>query len=305
MIRRGIALSSSATCALLFVCVAVVMADPPIVVSPNGPQGGNVEITVGTPGYGGSLDGGGVQGSGSGGSTSGCTNTDATNGGCNPCTAANSQSAACQAWQQRLSCSLQNPAGADPAVFAQFVRAIGCATNTAPRGPTASELAQRAYGQLTLPSPLPARYPAATLRDGRPYTVVRIHMWFWTDASTWNSVSKRVCAGALCATATARPSSLSFSPGDGGPAVSCHGPGTAWTRPVGGSWVPGRQRQGCDYSYRHSSFGAPGGEVTATYMITWTVTWTGTNGTAGALGPMNTAADARFAVAEAQTVVIK
>jgi hypothetical protein len=130
-------------------------------------------------------------------------------------------------------------------------------------------------------------------------------MWFSTSATSWQPQSKTVCVGALCATATAQPTSLSLDPGNGDRAVSCPGPGTAFVRQSGGSWVPGRQPQGCDYMYRNSTYGSPNGELTATYTITWTVTWTGTNGTAGTLNPLTTATGSTFAVAELQSVVTR
>jgi len=169
--------------------------------------------------------------------------------------------------------------------------------------PTAVELAQSAYGLLSLPDPVPSQYPTGSLKDGRPYTIVQTHMWFWSDPSVWKPLSKTVCAGALCATATASPSSLSFDPGNGDQPVSCAGPGTAWVRPAGGSWVPTPQPQGCDYQYTTSTYGYPNGELTAAYTITWGVTWTGTNGTSGTLNPLATTVNSTFAVAELQSVV--
>ena len=175
----------------------------------------------------------------------------------------------------------------------------------APAPPTALQLAQRAYGELALPKPTPSRYPNGALRDGRPYTVVQTHMWFSTSSASWLSLSKKVCAGALCATATAEPNTLSFDPGNGDSSVSCPGPGTTFHRPSGGSWVPGRQPQGCDYQYTKSSYGNPDGEVTSTYAIGWTVTWTATNGQGGAFDDLQSAATSRFAVAELQSVVTR
>ena len=74
-------------------------------------------------------------------------------------------------------------------------------------------------------------------------------------------------------------------------------------RPAGGSWIPTPQPQGCDYQYTKSTYGYPNGELTATYTITWGVTWTGTNGTSGTLNPLATTANSIFAVAELQSVV--
>ncbi len=227
-------------------------------------------------------------------------------------------SAACVAYEQANLCStiaadwaggsklvsLNNLTPPQLASLNAALAASGCPPyNGGPAPPTAAQLAQSAYGQLSLPDPVPSRYPTGSLKDGRPYTIVQTHMWFWSDPSVWKPLSKTVCAGALCATATARPSSLSFDPGNGDQPVSCAGPGTAWVRPAGGSWVPTPQPQGCDYQYTTSTYGYPNGELTAAYTITWGVRWTGTNGTSGTLNPLATTVNSTFAVAELQSVV--
>jgi hypothetical protein len=259
---------------------------PPIVVTPGeGQIGHEVGITVTQPGHGGRT-----------------SQTVSTHGGaCDAECRANAMSHA-------LFCGQLTQGGIPAATWATFLQVVGCAPSSQPaavRAPTAAELALAAYGRLRLPSPVPARYPTGTLRDGRPYTIVQTYMWFWSSPATWRPLRKRVCAGALCATATAVPTSLSFDPGNGEQGVSCAGPGTAWARPPGGSWIPTSQPQGCGYRYTTSTFGDPNGELTATYTITWQVTWTGTNGTAGRLNPLSTTADSTFAVAELQSVVTR
>lgn len=181
-----------------------------------------------------------------------------------------------------------------------------CDTQVVPP-PTAADLAQAAYGELTFAAVTPERYPSGTLPDGRGYTVVNAYTWFWVSTTSWHADPKTVCTpgGALCATAIATPTILTFDPGDGASAVSCDGPGMPWHRQASGSWVPERQPDGCDYRYTRSTFGAPSGVLTARYSITWTVTWTGTNGTSGTLAPLQTTATSTFAVAELQSVVIR
>jgi len=198
---------------------------------------------------------------------------------------------------------LANMTPAQLAALNTTLLGVGCPQWNTGAQPTAAQLAQSAYRLLSLPDPVPSRYPTGSLKDGRPYTIVQTHMWFWSDPSVWKPLSKTVCAGALCATATASPSSLSFDPGNGDQPVSCAGPGTAWVRPAGGSWVPAPQPQGCDYQYAASTYGYPNGELTAAYTITWGVKWTGTNGTSGTLNPLATTVNSAFAVAELQSVV--
>ena len=249
--RRAMAVMWAVSVSVLIAC-----AGRPVSVPAKPPPGvGSVQVTSG--GYSGDHVVGitvGVPGSVASGAVSRDGNRGGTSSGCDQ---------ACQ--QHSQMCTGQNPLVFDPsqphgsAQWQAFLQAIGCAAAPAGAGPppppTAAQLAQWAYGQLRLPAPVPARYPSGTLGDGRPYTIVKTHMWFSTDAGAWHPVSKTVCAGALCATATAKPSWLSFDPGNGDASVSCPGPGTRFRQSGGGSWVPGRQPQGCDYQYLNSTYG--------------------------------------------------
>ncbi len=141
--------------------------------------------------------------------------------------------------------------------------------------------------------------------NGHPYTVVNANTWFWTDPATFQPVSKTVTAGAVWGKATATPVSLTFTPGDDGQPVTCDGPGQEW-QTNDQTWLPPVNPQGCSYKYPNSSLGVGGDDqVTATYAITWKVTWTGSDGTSGAFNGMQTQTPSRFAVAEVQTVVVR
>jgi len=177
---------------------------------------------------------------------------------------------------------------------------------SAPAGPsvTPAMLALRALRSLTLPVPRPARSPDGQLRDGRRYTVARAPTWFWTDPSTYRTLSARASSGGVWAQVTVTPSALTFRPGDGGRTVSCRGPGRPWRAGRDGQWdrAPG----GCSYAYPRSTFGYPHkGQLTATYGIVWTVTWSGSGGESGTLPSVTTTTDSTFAVAEAQSVVVR
>ena len=163
-------------------------------------------------------------------------------------------------------------------------------------------VAQQALTMLRIPAPTPGRYPAGRLQDGRPYTVVRAYTWYYTDRAGFKVLTARATAGAVSAQVTVTPTSLSFTPGDGARAVSCAGPGVAW-QPSDGPWAA--SPAGCDYRYPHSSIGQPNGEVTATYGITWAITWSAATGQSGTLPPITTTVNSTFAVAEAQAVVTK
>lgn len=168
---------------------------------------------------------------------------------------------------------------------------------------TPEVLAQQARGTLKLPRPKPRRYPAEVLPDGRPYTMVRMPTWFWTDASTFKPLSKRTQAGGTWAEVTATPVALTFNPGNDDEPVSCAGPGTPFRRGVHAALE--ESPSGCQYRYRRSSFGHPDGQLTATYGIRWRISWVGSGDTSGALPDMTTTTTATFAVAEAQAVVVQ
>jgi hypothetical protein len=170
-------------------------------------------------------------------------------------------------------------------------------------GPDPGQLAQQALRTLTIPSPTPGRYPAGTLKDGRPYTVVGpAYTWYYTDPGTFQALTATASAGGVSSTVTVTPSALLFTPGDGASAVSCRGPGVAWTQ-SDGPWAA--SSAGCDYQYPHSSIHDPNGEVTATYGIDWTINWTSNVGGGGTLPDLTTTATATFAVAEVESVVTR
>jgi hypothetical protein len=177
------------------------------------------------------------------------------------------------------------------------------ATSPQPAAVAPAQLARQAFASLKLPRPVPPMSPSgATLPDGRPYTVVQVPTWYWTTPASYQPKTARAAVGPVWAQVTVTPVALTFTPGDSGSTVSCAGPGKVWTAQVG-PWTnsPG----GCDYSYPQSTYGYPGGQLTATYGIVWRATWTGSGGSGGAFPDVSTTATARFAVAEAQAVIVR
>ena len=165
------------------------------------------------------------------------------------------------------------------------------------------QLAQQAFATLTLPKPVPPSSPSgARLPDGRPYTVVQVPTWFWTTPASYQAKTARAAVGPVWAQVTVTPVALTFDPGDTGSTVSCAGPGKVWT-PQAGQWA--HSPDGCDYAYPQSTYGYPGGLLTATYGIVWRASWTGSGGTGGNFPDVTTTAASRFAVAEAQAVIVR
>lgn len=173
---------------------------------------------------------------------------------------------------------------------------IGCASATIGGAPTAGQLAIVAYGRLPLLTPAVRRSPSEALRyQGLPYSYVNLWTWYWTEPSTYRTVTQTVTAGAVSATVTARPVGLRFDPGDGNPVVSCVGPGREWQQ-ADGNQAP---VDGCGYRYPHVSSWGP---ITATVSTIWKVTWVGNNGTSGALPLLMTQASERLNVIQTQAV---
>jgi hypothetical protein len=128
--------------------------------------------------------------------------------------------------------------------------------------PGVQVLAQAAVQELQLPPPtihLNPTPPAAQL--------VQVPMWMWLDSPLWTVRSATAAVPDLSVTATARPTSVAWSTGDGA-TVTCPGPGSAWkpgTNPAAGS-------PDCGHTYTTTS-GQAGFTLRAT--ITWSVTWAG------------------------------
>jgi hypothetical protein len=141
---------------------------------------------------------------------------------------------------------------------------------------TPQQLLQQALSELQIPTLQPGTAPPRG-EDG----LVGLPEWFWVPSGAWHARSVTVSAGPVWATATAAPASLSFQPGGGLPAVSCHGPGHAYQRGKPSS----AQRTACSYRYDQSSLGQPGNAYQAAVVITWRVSWTGSGGTGGLLNP--------------------
>lgn len=292
MLTRRILVSAAATlCAVLALATPQAVADPPgggpVVVTPN-PGGPGVGISINDPGSSGHDHSGDKPGTGSH-HGPGCTLVPGTSECESPCVTA-PQSQACQNWAIQDAC---NNGEQDLLPPGTCTGAPGHVVDTA-------QLARQAYGELTLPAPTVHRSPSETRLDpaagNRPYTWVNLWTWFWADPGIWDQQTKTVSDGQTSATATARPTGLVIHPGDGGDPVPCHGPGRPWrssdadTKPTDG---------GCGYVYRKVSTGRP---VTATVSLSWSVSWTGSDGRGGAFDPMQTQSSMQFVVEQIQAL---
>jgi hypothetical protein len=139
---------------------------------------------------------------------------------------------------------------------------------------TPRQLLVHAYGELDVPYLRPATAPPRGT-DG----LVGLPEWFWVPAGEWHALSVTVTAGAVWATATAAPVSLTFLPGAGLSPVTCTGPGAAYNRHLPAA----QQHTNCSYTYLQSSAGLPGNAYRASLTVTWRITWTGSGGAGGVL----------------------
>ena len=168
--------------------------------------------------------------------------------------------------------------------------------------PTPQEdVALDAERSMNLPAPRASVNPS-------PRAVVNLPEWLWIDPTIWHGVSVTATIGGVSATATAVPSSVTWSMGDGSTVV-CDGPGT----PFLAEQPTGSQATACSYTYRQSSFGQPtpdgnpndaAFQVTAT--ISWNVTWqaVGTPG-GGALPGLTTSEKLSLPVQQIESVNVR
>jgi len=243
-----------------------------------------------------------------------CENTNPWNGGCNPCPPGASfgdqphaVSWACSVYLRNRYCDSvlfdvldalnKTEASLTPAETAtvnSYLASHGCAPITTP-----ASLAQSAYASIRFPKPSGHRSPSESeLFQGLPFTYVNLWTFFWTDPSTWHPLTATASVAGMSATVTATPVALLFDPGDGSPAVTCAGPGRAWTD-ADGNAAP--SDGACGYQYRHVSPGA----FTTTQSILWQITWAGTGNTGGQIASLSTSSSGELRVMQIETVVTR
>jgi hypothetical protein len=167
--------------------------------------------------------------------------------------------------------------------------------------PDPAVVGAQAASELQLPSPSPTLSPST-----KGYA--NLAEWYWIAPSTWHrfTTSAQACnaGGCVTATASATPAYVTWSTGDGS-TVTCNGPGTAYNPALGASG----QSTNCSHTYTTTSAGQPTPDgnpndaafpITAT--VTWTVAWSGPDGSAGALPSLTTSASTSLVVAQIESV---
>jgi hypothetical protein len=178
------------------------------------------------------------------------------------------------------------------------------ATGTVPTSvapPSSAVAGAQAASELQLPNPVPALSPSIT-------GYVNLAEWLSIAPAVWAplSTTAQACSagGCVAATATATPSSVTWTTGDGS-TVICNGPGTTYDIDL----PPSSQSTACSHTYTISSAGQPSPDgnpnhaafpITAT--ITWSVTWVGPDGSGGALPSLTTQGMTSLVVAQIESI---
>jgi hypothetical protein len=169
---------------------------------------------------------------------------------------------------------------------------VWLAAGTAPAAalPAPAVLAAQATSQLTLPGPRIDANPAPNVEQ-----LVGVPTWLWLTGA-WQPVAATASVPGESVTATATPTSVAWSMGDGS-TVTCSGPGT----PYAAVDDPAAASPTCGHTYATPSTGQPTGAFEVTATITWSITWAG-GGQAGVEPALTTASHAAFVVTESQAI---
>jgi hypothetical protein len=153
------------------------------------------------------------------------------------------------------------------------------------------QVAEAARKRLNLGKPIIASSPSRVQLVGLP-------TWLWLRNSHWPPVHATASVPGVSVTATARPTRVTWTMGDGRTAV-CAGPGTPY--PAGGD--PRAASPTCGHIYSRSSLGEPGDSYVVSAKIHWMVTWAGA-GRSGSFPELITMATTSFQVAESQAIAV-
>jgi hypothetical protein len=156
--------------------------------------------------------------------------------------------------------------------------------------PAPAVLAQQATRQLAIPSLSVGASPSVNTDQ-----LVGLPTWLWLEGS-WNSVTATAAVPGESVTATATPTSVKWSLGDGN-TIECQGPGT----PYAATDEPNAPSPTCGYTYQKSSVGQPNDAFSITATVSWVVDWVG-GGQSGAVPDLDSTTQASLRVAYVQSL---
>jgi hypothetical protein len=150
-------------------------------------------------------------------------------------------------------------------------------------------LAAVASARLVLPRLVIRANPAGA-------QLVRLPTWLWVDPAGWAPRSATAAVPGVAVTATATPSRVVWSMGDGA-TVACASAGT----PFRAGTDPAAASPDCGHTYRSSSQERPGGVFPVRATVFWTVTWSGA-GQSGHFDDLSTTMTTLFRVLDSPAV---
>jgi hypothetical protein len=147
--------------------------------------------------------------------------------------------------------------------------------------------------------PRPSAHTVPSPEFGQPGAIVQFPFWFWVDPKQWSTpIDLPVSFPTFTLTLRATPARLVFTPGDGSAAVTCAGPGLAFTDAVSVKNTP----DPCSYRYHTTPSSQGKASYASSLAIGWDVTWSATDGSSGALDPLTTTTDLQTPVVEVQVL---
>ncbi len=149
-----------------------------------------------------------------------------------------------------------------------------------------ADLAVRARNELALLYPEPRTSPAISLSQ-----IPGIDTWMWVDAALWEPIVATAGIPGLSVSATATPQTMTWDMGDG-TVVTCDGPGT----PYDDSRPEADQSTDCSHVYQSR------GAYTATATITWSISWSSSDGDGGELADASRSTQFAMTVIERQAI---
>lgn len=164
-------------------------------------------------------------------------------------------------------------------VDAACAGATGCPTAPGapqPVRPSAGELAEMAYAELTITFPGIETSPAA---DAMSW--VQVPVWLWVPESSWRSLSSSSSSGSTTVTVSAQPVEVRWDMGDGA-SVVCDGPGAPYDLDM----EEAEQSTDCSHTYTETSASEPGERYGVTAEMEWRASWEASTGESGVFPPV-------------------
>lgn len=146
-------------------------------------------------------------------------------------------------------------------------------------------IAQAVRNEVPVPLPTPHTSPPEA-----GFQLTGLQTWFWLDADEWEPTSVRAEIPGVWVEVTATPTTATWEPGDGTPAVTCTGP----SRPHPGTAGAATE---CGHTYLAV------GDFTLTVSVEFAVTWEASTGEGGTLDPITLTTQLPINVQQRQVVI--